>query len=268
MAVTAKRPSVPLKTVALPNEHGAWAFLLEPALLGLLLAPSLAGASLGVAALGALLTQHPLSLVLADRRRGKTYPRTGLALRFVLFYAPVAGAALLTAVLLRGEVAFLFPALVVAPLALVQLVLDARNRGRSLGAELCGASAVSALAPTILLAGGSELVPAMAIWLLLLARNLSSILYVRARLRLEYDRPAGLTVPVAAQFGALMVVTAPVVTGVLPYAALMAIVVLAVRALLGLSKYRRATQPKYVGMRELAFGLLLVALTAAGTVFG
>ena len=268
MTVTAGRPRVPVKTVALPNEHGAWGFLLEPALLGLLLAPSWTGASLVLAALAALLAQHPLSLVLADRRRGKSYPRTVLATKFVLAYAPVAGAALVAAVLLAGGVTFLFPALIVAPLALVQLALDARNRGRTLAAELCGAGAVSALAPAIMLAGGSDLVPALAIWLLLLARNISSILYVRTRLRLEYDRPASPAVPVASQFGALVIVWSLVTSGALPYPALVAVAVLAARALLGLSKYRRPTAPKYVGMRELVFGLLLVALTAAGTVVG
>ena len=35
-------PSVRLKAIALPPEHGAWGFLLEPIVLGLLVAPSLA----------------------------------------------------------------------------------------------------------------------------------------------------------------------------------------------------------------------------------
>ena len=51
---------------------------------------------------------------------------------------------------------------------------------------------MSALAPSLWLLGGSPIIPASSIWILLLARSLPSILYVRARLRLEYNENAEL----------------------------------------------------------------------------
>ncbi|GIW24085.1 MAG: hypothetical protein KatS3mg069_0352 [Meiothermus sp.] len=66
MTAQPKTVQVPLKTVALPNEHGGWGFTLEPILLGLLVAPSWAGLGLGVFALAAFFTRHPLKLWLAD----------------------------------------------------------------------------------------------------------------------------------------------------------------------------------------------------------
>jgi hypothetical protein len=67
---------VRLRPIALPVEHGGWAFLGAPILLGLWVAPSITGVWLGLAALGAFLSRQPLKLTLGDRRRGKRYPRT------------------------------------------------------------------------------------------------------------------------------------------------------------------------------------------------
>ncbi|MDX2007394.1 MAG: hypothetical protein SFU83_19325 [Meiothermus sp.] len=39
MAAQPNNTKVPLRSVALPNEHGGWGFTLEPILLGLLVAP-------------------------------------------------------------------------------------------------------------------------------------------------------------------------------------------------------------------------------------
>lgn len=68
---TIARHRLPYRAVALPTEHGAWALLAEPALLGLLLFPSWAGLAFVVAAMNTMLAQHPLSLALADVRRGR-----------------------------------------------------------------------------------------------------------------------------------------------------------------------------------------------------
>ncbi|HDL49896.1 MAG TPA: prenyltransferase, partial [Actinobacteria bacterium] len=45
-------PSVRLRSVAMPTEHGGWGFTLEPIILGLLVAPSPAGWEIAAAALG------------------------------------------------------------------------------------------------------------------------------------------------------------------------------------------------------------------------
>ncbi len=83
-------PSVRLRPIALPTEHGGWGLLGAPILLGLWVAPSVAGAWLSLAALAAFLTRQPLKLALGDRRRGKRFPRTIWADRFALFYSAIA----------------------------------------------------------------------------------------------------------------------------------------------------------------------------------
>lgn len=60
-----------IRPVAVPSEHGGWGFVLELALLGLLLAPAVAGTRLAMAMLGPFLARQSLKLVLADRRGGR-----------------------------------------------------------------------------------------------------------------------------------------------------------------------------------------------------
>ena len=265
MAV-ARRPRV--KPVALPSEHGAWGFLLEPALLGLLIVFSWPGLALVVAALGALLVQQPLSLALADARRGAVYARTRLAWAFAAGYGAVLLAAVLAAVSLAGTALILVPALIAAPLALVQLAYDARNRGRELAAELAGATAMGALASCMALAAGWPPAVALVLWLALAARTVPSIVYVRARLALERGQQVDARPAVALHGASLLLAVGLGWSGLLPLAAIFAFALLFGRCVLGLSRHRRPVKAKIVGMRELAYGGLLVASIALGYAVG
>jgi hypothetical protein len=78
------------RSVALPAEKGSWSLVSEPILLGLLVAPSWVGAALAVGAFALFLCNRPLKVYLADRRRGRAYERTALALRYLVIYGVVA----------------------------------------------------------------------------------------------------------------------------------------------------------------------------------
>ena len=69
----------PLRTVALPSEHGGWGLTLEPVLLGLLVAHSVSALCIGLAAVLAFLARTPLKLAVVDARRGRTLERTRMA---------------------------------------------------------------------------------------------------------------------------------------------------------------------------------------------
>lgn len=257
-----------LRSIALPTEHGVWGFWLEPTLLGLLLVPHWAGLALAGAALAALLAQHPVSLWLADRRRGVRYPRTRLAGAWGLAYSSAALVPLVVVLALTDTRAWLVPLLVAAPLALVQLTFDVRHQGRHLLAELSGACALGGLASSIALAGTWPTAAAWALWGLLAARTLPSILYVRARLRLERNE-ATPTLPVwLAHIGALALALALAAAGLAPWLSLVAFALLLARAGLGLSAWRKPVKATVIGFRELGFGLLTVFVLVAGYAFG
>jgi hypothetical protein len=265
---TAARRPVSRKSVALPNEHGAWGFLAEPALLGLLVAPAWPGLLLVISATAGLLAQHPLSLVLADRRRGRVFPRTRLARAFLAGYCGVALLALATAVVWLGRVDLLLPALLAAPLALVQLRYDAHNRGRALLPELAGASAVGALAAVVAMAGGWPLAPALLLWFVLAARTVPSIVYVRTRLRLEYGRPVDVRPALATSLAALVAIGVLAAIGLLPVLSVPAFGLLLVRASLGVSRWRRPTKATTIGIREIVFGVVVAVSTGVGFIVG
>lgn len=255
-----------LRAVAVPAEHGGWGFLVEPIVLGLWLAPSAAGALVAVAACGAFLARHPLKLLAADRRRGARYPRTAAAERMALVYAGIAALALLGA-LYAAPAALWIPLLCAAPLGAVQVFYDARQRSRELAPELAGSVALGATAACVALAGGWSLRAALALWLLLAVRAATSVLYVRARLRLDRGLRPGLGLALTAHALGLLVVGALAWLGDAPWLAVLALGTLLLRALFGLSRLRRPVRPQVLGFQELGFGVITVVLLALGYTF-
>ncbi len=253
---------VPYKQVAIPAEHGSWSLVIEPILLGLLVAPSFGGAALAVAAFALFLLQRPLSIAWSDRRRGRQYARTQVARRFTLLYGGVVLAAGVVALLLVGWWPFM-PAILAMPLLAVFLWYN-RRPGRSWQAELAAPIAFSAVSASIALAAGWALWPALALWIVMSARSAPAVLFVRARLRLDKGkliRPAG---TIAAHVLAIGVVAALVWGNLLPLTSLLAMAILLLRAVWGLSPGRWRCTVKQLGFLETGFGLLTVLLIAAG----
>jgi hypothetical protein len=260
---TSRPAAPPWKPVALPVEHGGWGLLAEPVLLGLVLAPSAAGVCLGLAALSAFLARHPFRLALLDRRRGVRYPRTSLAERFCAAYV-AAAALLLAAASTLAAGAFWPPFALAAPIGIASLAFDARGRSRDAPAEMTGAVALAAAATAIALAGGAAAAVAWSAWALLALRAVTSVLYVRARIRLDRGLPAG---PVAVHVGHAAALCAAVLLALAGWAPWLASVVFAVllaRSGWGLSPRRRRVRPQVLGFQELGYGVLTVVLLAVG----
>jgi hypothetical protein len=265
--MAASTSSVRLKSIAIPPEHGAWGFLLEPILLGLLIAPTLSGLLLSVAVAGAFLARHPLKIALVDRQRGKRFARTALAERIALAYLIPAALAFAGAVVIAG-VEMLWPWLIAAPLAAIMFISYAQNRGRELLPELAGASALAVTASSLALAGDEAAGTALALWAILTARDAPSILYVRARLRLEKEKPYSLALVLAANALGVITVLALAVAGLAPALAVVALIILAARAAYGLSPYRRRVRTQTIGVMEIGYGLMTALLTAIGYATG
>ncbi len=255
--------SVRLRPIALPVEHGGWSFLGAPIVLGLWVAPSGAGLWLGLAALGAFLTRQPLKLALADRQRGRRYPRTVWAERFVALYGGLTLLAFGTAWWTTTH-PFWSPLALAAPLVALQLRYDLLKQSRTAIAEYSGAAAPGAVAAALALAGGWSLGPALLLWLLLALQAIPAIIYVRTRLRLARGEAARRAPAWGAQFGALIVVAGLAWSGLAPWLSVAAFALLAVRAVLGLMPRSLGTPTPLVGVQEVGFSLLTVASIALG----
>jgi len=261
---SAPAPRSALKAVSLPTEHGGWGLIVEPGLLGLLVAPSVAGAALAVAGVLAFLLRTPLKLVGIDRRRGRRLPRTRLAGRV----AAVEGVLVLllaALALTSAGPAWLVPVAGAAPFVAVELWFGVRSRGRRLVPELCGAIGTGSLAAAVAVAGGAPTRVAVVLWLLLAARSLAAIPYVRTQVQRLHRRGGATPRPFGSDMAqAAGVVVAAVAVVVEPAAAPGAAAV-AAAAVLRLVAVRRPPVPAVrLGALESAFGVAVVVATAVG----
>ncbi|HZP28895.1 MAG TPA: YwiC-like family protein [Acidimicrobiia bacterium] len=251
----------PWRAVAVPDEHGGWGLTAEPVLLGLLVAPSRAGAFLAVGALLAFVVRTPLKLVLVDHRRHRRLPRSRLAARVAGAELTVlAGAATVATVLAGWD--WWIPVAGAAPLVGVELWFDMRSRSRRLLPELCGAVGIAAAGASVALAGGAGARLAVALWLVLAARAVASIPFVRLQVR-RLHRGTVRTAPgdLAQGAGAAVAIAAVLVDGAVTAGA----GAIAALALLQVLWARRpAIAAKTLGLRQMAAGFAVVAVTAAG----
>ena len=239
--------------------------MVEPLLLGLLVAGTPHGLLLAAATLAAFLIHQPLRLALKDHLKGRRIARTIWAERFAAAYGLLT-LLLLGIVTLTSELHVVLPLLVALPFLLIQVWYDARNQSRTLVAEISGAVALGSAASAIAILGGWTLLQALPLWWLVSSRSTPSILYVRARLKLEHGKPVK-RYPVWIAHSAALLLALPLVSiSLIPVSALAAIALLLVRAIVGLSRHRKPRPAKQIGLLEMAYGFLFVAIVVAGYV--
>jgi hypothetical protein len=249
-------------TVAIPSEHGGWGLTAEPIVLGLLLAFSWSGVAIGTAAMLSFLARTPVKLAMIDRRRGRDLERTVLARRI--------GAVELSAIAALGAVAlatagwrWLVPLAVAFPLFAIELGFEVRSRGRRLVPELCGAVGIGAVAASIVIAGDGSVRLATGAWLLLAARSIGAIPFIRTQIvRLH----RGTARRRSSDLFQLLAVAVAAVAAVVERSVVAGSVVVLLIAGLHLYWLRRSPVPpaKVLGLRQMALGFLLVAATAVG----
>lgn len=118
------------------------------------------------------------------------------------------------------------------------------------------------------LAGGWSMNSALVLWIILAAKAVASVLYVRARLRLDRGQPHDPTAAWAGHVLAFLLVTALAATGRAPWLAALVFAALLVRAVHGLSARRRVVRPQTLGFQELGLGLATALLVALGYATG
>lgn len=255
-----------IRSVALPVEHGGWSLLLEPILLGLMLAPTVPGLCLSLAATGAFLARHPFKLAFGNWRRNRHSARSVLAARFAIIYLSIAILALVLAIK-TGGAALLLPLLLALPTTILQLFYDSMGRSRALIPELAGSISTGAVATAIAMSGGWPRPAAFGLWVILAARALPTILYVRARLRVMHGKQASSSGVISVHFVAVLVVLGLVIVQLAPALAVLAMLVLLLRALIGVSRSYRQVTAKQIGLWEVVFGAMTIFLVWFGYAF-
>jgi len=250
-----------LRAVAMPAEHGGWGLTLEPVLLGLLVAWSWPGLLLGLAAFLAFLARTPAKLVAVDLRRERWLERTRLALLVALGEVLAIGGLAAAATATSGW-RWCLAVVPAAPLVLVEWWFDIRSKGRRVVPELCGAVGVAASAAAIVLARTDDLRLAGGVWLVLAARSLGAIPFVRAQIA---RARRGITATRGSDLAQFAAVVVGGVAALLAHRLWVGSAGVLGLALLQLVWVRRDPPAiKVVGLRQMALGLALVTFTAAG----
>jgi hypothetical protein len=244
-----------------PREHGSWSLALEPLVLGLAVAPSRPGLALAAATLGAFFARRPLRLWWEGGAE------SGPAARALLGCGGLVVASTALALLLGGTawLAWLLPP---AALGAVFLFHDLRRAGRAAVAEVAGAAAFACLPAVLARLAGFPPAAALALGAVCAARNVPTVLFVRARLRASKTRTWRGGPALLAAGLAFLGSVAFVRTGLAPVTAAALTGLLLARAVWLLGPAGTALSARTIGMIEAALGLVFVAgLALAWTPF-
>ena len=262
-AIGTQAPQVRLKGILLPTEHGSWGFLVEPLVASLAVAWSGAGAWIALLVVAGFLSRQPLKVYLGDVFAGRSLPQTSAARRFALIFIFIASIGFAGAVY-NGRLAALLPFVFVAPFVAVQLYFDAKRQSRALLAEVIGAIAMSSSAAAIALAAGLGFEQALVLWSVFAARLVTSIIYVRNRLRAEKGKPFSALSSAVAHASAVVFVSWLALSGRSSSLVVAAFAILFIRAAVGLSSFRKPVKAMKIGIFEVVYGTLLVAAVIVG----
>lgn len=206
----------------------------------------------------AFVARTPLKLVLVDRFRNRWLPRTRLAAQIAA--VELALFAVLVVYAVRAAQPFWAPLAVAAPLVGLELWFDMRSRGRRLIPELAGSIGIGSIATAIALADGAATKLAWGLWIVIAARAVAAIPYVRTQILRSKSRPAPSWHSDAAQVAAVVAVVLGWAVDLLPAAA---VVVIAVLATINLSAVRLPPRRAVViGIQQMIFGIAVIITTA------
>jgi hypothetical protein len=160
------------------------------------------------------------------------------------------------------------PFVVAAPFVVYLIAQDAARQSRNFLPEILAAFALSSSLPVITLAAGWSWPASLALWVIMLARLIPSIIYVRNRLRLEKGKEFSRFSPFASHFLALVVVGTLAYAGLSPFLLVLMMVVLLGRAVIGMSRFRQVAKAKVIGIYEVVYGVVTVLSLVAGYYVG
>jgi hypothetical protein len=203
------------------------------------------------------LLRHPSRLALSDLLRRKMYARTKWAIGVALVYFILVCLFLFLA--LRLTIAFLVPLCVFIVLGAIQFATDMRGKGRSLLAEVSGATALSIVAAEIVFAGGGTSFVGWMASAALALYSVGAIFYASTRLKLERGVVVSRASALVSAIFAWAVILGETIIWQLPAWLAAVFTLVMARAYWGLSNRRKKVRAVFVGMQEVGYSLLVVA---------
>jgi hypothetical protein len=145
---------------------------------------------------------------------------------------------------------------------------DVARQSRELVPEILAAIALAASTAALIVAAGGSWPFAIAMWGVMLARLIPSIVYVRDRLRMEKGKDFSRVVPIGLHFAALIGVAALAYFRLSPLLPVLMMAFLLGRAVQGMSPLRQRATAKQIGVQEVIYGCVTVLTVAVGYYLG
>lgn len=256
-------PKFYFNKVAFPKEHGSWGFFLEPIILSLFIAYSLNGLLLAVCSFFLFLAYQPMSYII------KQTPKYLIpsAYSYLIVYLIIAGILFLQILLNNENVSFLMPFVVAILLMLIFKFMEFKNMNRNLFVEFLAPISVTLMAISIVMCRFENSLFILGYTIVLLSRSIETTLYVNNKLK--FFKGNVYNKNIVDLSGAFFLIALIILTvyNITPYLSIVAILVLIIRAHLGLLEKNKNEKVKIVGIKEFIYGFLFVVISIFGYVY-
>ncbi|MBU0474468.1 MAG: YwiC-like family protein [Bacteroidetes bacterium] len=250
-----------LNKVAIPKEHGAWGFVLEPLILSLIVAFSVNGLLLALASFILFLANQPIKIIFTKSISTK---HKSAATKILFFYSSIIFL-LFVAIIVNAKIVYLLPYAFGLLVMLLFLFFQINNLGRYLFFEFIPSFGITLMAISIVLMNGSFQYNVWIFGILLLSRAIPTIIYVNAKVkevkRKDYSKAAtNLTNSIS-----VLIIFLLGWNSLLPELSFLASIILLLRSEIGFSKLNFTKTVKQIGIAEFVYGSLFVVIN--GIVF-
>ncbi len=250
--------TINIKSITLPREHGSWAYIIEPLMLGLIAAFSVKGLFLAASSVFVFLLHQPVRVFFSAGRKIRQP-----AVFFILLYAAIAGFFIIM-FLKNTDFLTALPFFIALVLMTLYLVLELAGLDREFSVRLMAPISTALIAASLVMAGGWNFDDAAVIFLLVNLRFIPTAFYIRSRFKQSSGKESKRIVTSLVHLLSLITASAVIYLGRMPILPFIGVSILFGRAVYGLFIEKGPVIPKRIGVKEFIFGILYTLICAAG----
>jgi len=249
-----------IKKVSFPPEHGSWGFVLEPLILSVLVSYSIQGLLLAVSSFFIFLNHQPVRVLLNKKVNKQLFLP---ALLFFTIYSAFIFISFFN-VYRNTIIENLLPFVVAILLMLIFFVLELRQKGRKLIAEFIAPISITFIGVSIVLIGGWNIYAAITFAVVLLARSITTVLYIHLKVQHIKKKNFSKQLLYFTETVFFVLLVLLMLSNLVPMLSIIAVIMLIVRAVYGLSNKGLLENIKTMGIKEFIFGILYLVIVYIG----
>jgi len=242
--------------VSLPKEHGSWGFVLEPLILSLVVAFTLDGLFLALATFFMFLVNQPLK-ILTTKSTPKKFKSTAWIVLF--FYLSIV-IILLTYIIINTNSYLLIPFYSAVLVLLIYKIAEFSNLSRKLFIELLPIFSMTLIATTIVMLDSAFSFNPIIFSFLLLSRAVPTVFYINAKVKWIKGLKFSTLPTYLLNGGFLIFIIYAGFNNLLPMLAILGMIILSGRSIIGFSKFNFTKTIKQIGVVEFIYGAFFVVI--------